>query len=281
MRASTTRTSTPRTSSPSSTSASATSGTTPAISGSARACPRSERFLSCSLNINWPDAARLDPGAVDPGPRRDPRDSGRDLRRDDHRHAGDQLAVARRGRSVRRLAELLQLRPVVQGPPGRCTRRCASAAWASASGRGTCSSPRLAVRPDGAARRCTAVKAYTWGDAAILRDSGSAVDSRPFFRIHVRSAPLTPFLLRTWRSAPGGPDTRMSDPPPGPATGGQLAPCRGSSRQGRIAPTEDRHPEAPTMVRARRHAALIVICLGAGLLIWLGAGRLHQFQPGR
>ncbi len=28
------------------------------------------------------------------------------------------------------------------------------------------------------------------------------------------------------------------------------------------------------MVRARRHAALIVICLGAGLLIWLGAGRL-------
>ena len=28
------------------------------------------------------------------------------------------------------------------------------------------------------------------------------------------------------------------------------------------------------MVRARRHAALIVICLGAGLLIWLGAARL-------
>jgi multidrug efflux pump subunit AcrB len=28
------------------------------------------------------------------------------------------------------------------------------------------------------------------------------------------------------------------------------------------------------MVRARRHAALAVICLGAGLLIWLGAGRL-------
>ena len=35
------------------------------------------------------------------------------------------------------------------------------------------------------------------------------------------------------------------------------------------------------MVRARRHAALTVICLGAGLLIWLGAGLLINSMPGR
>jgi hypothetical protein len=29
--------------------------------------PDEERFLSCSLNINWPDTARLQPGAVIPG----------------------------------------------------------------------------------------------------------------------------------------------------------------------------------------------------------------------
>jgi hypothetical protein len=29
--------------------------------------PEQERFLSCSLNINWPDAAGLEPGAVIPG----------------------------------------------------------------------------------------------------------------------------------------------------------------------------------------------------------------------
>ena len=28
--------------------------------------PEEERFLSCSLNINWPDTARLQPGAVIP-----------------------------------------------------------------------------------------------------------------------------------------------------------------------------------------------------------------------
>ena len=62
--------------------------------------------------------ARLHAGAAIPDHAADPRDAGGDLRRDDHRHAGDQLAVARRERPVRRLAELLQLRPVVQGPPG-------------------------------------------------------------------------------------------------------------------------------------------------------------------
>lgn len=32
-----------------------------------QAVPEEQRFLSCSLNISWPDTARLEPGAVIPG----------------------------------------------------------------------------------------------------------------------------------------------------------------------------------------------------------------------
>jgi hypothetical protein len=32
-----------------------------------QAVPEQERFLSCSLNINWPDTARLEPGVAIPG----------------------------------------------------------------------------------------------------------------------------------------------------------------------------------------------------------------------
>ena len=65
----------------------------------------------------------------------------------------------------------------------------------------------------------------------------------------------------------------MSDLPPGAGGGRPVAPCRRWSPHERIALTERSHPEAPTMVRMRRRAALAVICLGAGLLISLGAVR--------
>ncbi len=51
-------------SSPSSTSACVTSGTTPSYLWLGQSVPDEQRFLSCSLNINWPDVARLDPGAA-------------------------------------------------------------------------------------------------------------------------------------------------------------------------------------------------------------------------
>ena len=56
--------------------------------------PDEERFLSCSLNLSWPDAARSSP-ARDPATT-NPRHAGRDFRRHDHQHAGGQLAVEHR-----------------------------------------------------------------------------------------------------------------------------------------------------------------------------------------
>ena len=74
--------------------------------------PDEDRFLSCNLNINWPDQVR---------PRRNSwrhddqasilSSAARNLRPHDHHHAGRHVALARGRRPLRRLALLFQFRP--------------------------------------------------------------------------------------------------------------------------------------------------------------------------
>ncbi len=102
-------------SSPSSTSACAISGTTPSYLWLSQRVPDDERFLSCSLNISWPDR-----GADDQDVSRRPRPAivAQLTEIFDHMiitHPRGQLAVAGRGRPVRRLAQLFQLRPLLEG----------------------------------------------------------------------------------------------------------------------------------------------------------------------
>ena len=81
-----------------------------------------ERFLSCSLNLSWPDqgqvatAGRQGSHAHRPGLERDLRPHGR---LDPGHHVPDAL----RRRRVRRVAQLLELRPILESPqvPARCS----------------------------------------------------------------------------------------------------------------------------------------------------------------
>src|SRR5262249_54731059 len=85
----------------------------------------------------------------------------------DHRHARDQLAVAHRGRPVRRLAELFQLRPIVEGPAGAAPVAPAERTGPAAMGERPLHPPRLAIRSRRAPRRspplipsCTAARVH-------------------------------------------------------------------------------------------------------------------------
>ena len=85
--------------------------------------PDEERFLSCSLNLSWPDQGAGRGRFDDEQAASIVAQLERDLRPPDRLDPGHHLPVARRRRSVRRLAQLLELRPLVQGPQDASTTR--------------------------------------------------------------------------------------------------------------------------------------------------------------
>ena len=106
----------------SSSSACAISGTTPSISGSPSARPDEDRFLSCNLNLSWPDQGVAERAETIQRSGGDPGDAARRLRPDDHHRRG----WSHRGRARTKTALPAGCPIPTSTVPGNPSTRCTS-----------------------------------------------------------------------------------------------------------------------------------------------------------